>query len=302
MVTPIGYIDGNIDALENIRVPVLDRGFLYGDSIYEVFRTYNGIPFLYDEHYQRLLNSARLIGMNVTQSSEDIMDAVVKTLAKSDVQAGSDVYVRYQVTRGEGPIDLSPDLSQPTRLIVIIKDVPKWNPLHYSVGAKMAVPNLRRNAINSLDPNIKGGNYLNNIMALAEAKALGADDCVMLDANKRVSECSNSNIWFVIDDTIVTPELGNLVGLTRLSLMKLLKNAGLKAEEREIHHDELKEATECFITSATRDVMPVCSLRLESGQVMEFQEGGGTKTRQAMELYQQMVVNFISENSSRALF
>ena len=302
MVKAVGYIDGQIDLLENIKVPVLDRGFLYGDSIYEVFRTYEGIPFMYDEHYERLLNSASLIGMTITHSPEQIREAVMSTLAISEITPGEDIYVRYQITRGSGPIDLNPGLSENNRLIIIIKAVPQWNPDHYTRGMALAVPALRRNSVTSLDPNIKGGNYLNNILALAQAQKSGADDCVMLDANRKVTECSNSNVWFVLDDQIVTPLHGNLVGLTRKTLLRLLNDNGVVAVEREVDDDELQYASECFVTSATREVMPVRSLILESGERCDFELGGGTKTRRAMELYQEMLINFKRDNASLALF
>ena len=302
MVKAVGYIDGEIGALDSIKVPILDRGFLYGDSIYEVFRTYEGIPFMYDEHYERLLNSASLIGMNVSHRAEDILSAVRLTLAESEVSAGEDIYVRYQITRGSGPIDLNPDLSEGNRLIIIIKAVPSWNPNHYTHGAVLAVPVLRRNSVNSLDPNIKGGNYLNNIMALSQAREIGADDCVMLDANRKVTECSNSNVWFVIGDKVVTPKRGNLVGLTRKSLMSLFEQHGVDAQEREIDYEELAGAAECFVTSATREVMPISSLILENGEKVNFAPGGGPRTRKAMEIYQQMLDKFKKENTDKALF
>ena len=123
---PTGYIDGYIGPIEEIRVPVLDRGFLYGDSVYEVFRTYQGIPFLFDEHYQRLLNSARLCGMHISQTSDELVDAIKKTIAASDNDEREDVYVRYQITRGEGQVDLYPSPDLVSRLIIIVKPVPKW--------------------------------------------------------------------------------------------------------------------------------------------------------------------------------
>ena len=296
MVRAVGYVDGEIDWLENIRVPVTDRGFLYGDAIYEVFRTYQGKPFLYDEHYDRLLNSARLIGMNVSFSKEEILEKVKETLKKSEAKAGDEIYVRYQITRGSGPIDLNPDLADAQRLVIIIKEVPKWNPEHYQVGVRLAVPRILRNSVNNLDPNIKGGNYLNNILALTQAREMGADDCVMLDVQRNVTECSNSNFWCVIDGRFVTPALGNLVGLTRKSLVTLLSDAGLAVEETVLHYDELKSASECFVTSATREVMPVSELILEDGQRLHFPEGGGERTRQAKELYQKMLVEFVNGN------
>ena len=302
MVKAVGYVDGVIDQLENIRVPVTDRGFLYGDSIYEVFRTYQGIPFMYDEHYERLLNSAKLIGMDLDFSAAEILDRVVETLKIAEVEPGEDVYVRYQITRGSGPIDLTPDPSQSNRLVIIIKAIPKWNPDYYRSGMVLAVPELRRNSITNLDPNIKGGNYLNNILGLAQAKQRGADDCVMLDANNNVTECSNSNVWFVINDEIVTPKLGNLVGLTRKSLVSLLGKVGLSFAERSIHYEELIDASECFVTSATREVMPVKRLIKKDADHIDFPAGGGELTRKCQELYQQMLVEFINQNHHDALY
>jgi branched-chain amino acid aminotransferase len=302
MVKQVGNVDGIIDALENARIPVADRGFLYGDSVYEVFRTYHGLPFLFEEHYQRLLNSAALIGMDIKQSQKEILNSIRETVAASEPQLGEDVYVRYQITRGEGPIDLNPDLSESTRMVIIVKAIPKWNPQHYDVGMSLAVTQLRRNSVNSLDPNIKGGNYLNNIMALSEARKNGADDCLMLDADDLVTECSNSNIWFVLNGALVAPVAGNLDGLTRGSVVELATNNGLPLEQRPVHNDELAHAEECFVTSATREVMPVKSLRLVDGRVVEFEDGGGPLSRAVMNLYAEMLTDFVADNTESPWF
>ncbi|MBX2868796.1 MAG: aminotransferase class IV [Acidiferrobacterales bacterium] len=299
---PVGYIDGYIGPLNEIRVPVLDRGFLYGDSVYEVFRTYNGIPFLFNEHYDRLLNSAMLSGMQISQSKEALTQALKDTVSAIENPDREDVYVRYQVTRGEGPIDLTPDPDAVTRLIIIVKAVPSWKQEHYDLGMTMSVPRQRRNGINSLDPNIKGGNYMNNVLALAQSREQGVDECLMLDSRGMVTECSNSNVWFVMDDRVVTPLAGNLVGLTRKSLMSLLKESGVEAMERGVHSEELPNATECFVTSATREVMPVRSLVLENGEEIIFPEGGGEMTRMAMNLYAAMIGEFKSSHQSQAWF
>lgn len=299
---PTGYIDGFVGPLDQIRVPVLDRGFLYGDSIYEVFRTYNGIPFLFEEHYDRLLNSAMLSGMVISQSKDELVEALKKTVASCGNTDREDVYVRYQITRGEGPIDLSPDPKAQTRLIIIVKALPQWKQTHYDVGMTMSVPRQRRNGISSLDPNIKGGNYMNNVLALAQSKEQGVDECLMLDSKGMITECSNSNVWFVLDDKVVTPLAGNLVGLTRKSLLSLFNNAGIEALERGVHNEEIPNATECFVTSATREVMPVRSLVLENGTEMAFPEGGGKMTREGMSLYTNMIQRFVEDNQAQAWF
>ncbi len=302
MVKAVGYIDGSISNLTDTRIPVADRGFLYGDSVYEVFRTYSGIPFLFEEHYQRLLNSARLIEMDINQSKQEIIAAVKRSVRASLPAAGEDVYVRYQITRGEGPMDLDPALSLQTRLVIIVKAVPEWNQSLYEQGVVLAIPQLRRNSVNSLDPNIKGGNYLNNIIALGEAKKLGADDCLMLDAKGQVTECSNSNIWFVMGGQLITPAVGNLDGLTKRALIGLFADDDIAVVQRPIHSDQLAEATECFVTSATREVMPVRTLYSMDGNKIDFQTGGGKRTRQAMRIYRQMLADFVTKNKQDAWF
>ena len=185
-------VDGVVTLLEDARIPVLDRGFLYGDSVYEVFRTYQGVPFLYDEHWSRLQNSAGLIYMQLPMSSDELLTQVEAAMVFSGATAEKcDVYVRYAVTRGEGAIDLHPAASAANRLVIIVKALDAWNPDFYRTGVTLAVPNVRRNPETALSPNIKGGNYLNNVLGVVEARKLGADDCLMLNDAGLVTEASN---------------------------------------------------------------------------------------------------------------
>ena len=175
-------VDGTITATSDARVPVLDRGFLYGDSIYEVFRTYDGVPLFYDEHWARFTNSAALIRMDIGFSKTQLTEAIRATIAATGAPAlRKDVYVRYIVTRGEGPVDLYPAPDLETRYVIIVRPVPSWSPELYARGVTAAIAGTRRNPKTALDPNIKGGNYLNNVLGVMDARALGADDCVMLN-------------------------------------------------------------------------------------------------------------------------
>ncbi|HEY5622335.1 MAG TPA: aminotransferase class IV [Gammaproteobacteria bacterium] len=298
-------VDGVISRTVDARVPVMDRGFLYGDSIYEVFRTYGGVPLFYDEHWQRFENSASLIRMQLDLSREQMADEIRQTvLATHARELGRDVYVRFTVTRGEGPVDLYPDPKLPTRYVVIVKELHAWRDEYYKVGVRLAIPEVRRNPINALDPNIKGGNYLNNVLGVLEARALGADDCVMLNNAGYVTESSNSNVFFVIDDRIVTPAeaAGNLRGLTKAAVHEACRERGLETLERDIPGDELAAATECFITSATREVMPVVSLRLANGAELGFPAGGGPLTRRVMECYQQYLRAYLDAHAAESYF
>jgi len=298
-------VDGVISRTADAQIPVMDRGFLYGDSIYEVFRTYGGVPLFYDEHWARFENSASLIhmqlGLTKKQMTQEIRQTVLMTNA---AERGRDVYVRYIMTRGEGPVDLYPNPELVARYVIIVDELRDWRAEFYSQGVRLAIPEVLRNSSSALDPNIKGGNYLNNILGIIQARALGADDCVMLNDAGLVTESSNSNVFFVIDDKIVTPAetAGNLRGLTKVAVLEACREQGVPTKERDIAVDELVEATECFITSATREVMPVIGLRLLDGKQLDFPEGGGRQTRRVAECYKARLQAYVDDHAALSIF
>ena len=297
-------VNGVIAPTGESSIPVMDRGFLYGDSIYEVFRTYGGVPLFFDEHWARFENSANLIHLQLQLSRREMTEEIRRTFrASRAVDAGRDVYVRYTVTRGEGPVDLFPDPKLATRYVIIVKELHRWREAFYRRGVRLAVSRTRRNPINALNPNIKGGNYLNNVLGIIEARNLGADDCVMLNGAGLITESSNSNVFFVIDGDVVTPAdtAGHLRGLTRVALESACAAHGLGIVARDISLEDVAGATEGFITSATREVMPVLNLRLPGGRALEFPEGGGHLTRQAMKCYKAYVQAYLRDHEAQRL-
>ena len=302
-VRRMANVNGEITPLEEARISVLDRGFLYGDSVYEVFRTYSGVPLFCHEHFDRMENSARLVHMSVSQSRDQLLEEMRRTIAAADVPEGQDVYVRWHVTRGTGALDLVPARDLKTSYVIIVKEVPPWNPEFYSHGMRLAVTRTRRNPVEALSPDIKSGNYLNNILGVAEAVELGADDCLMLNPAGVVTEASNSNVFFVIDDRLVTPnaESGVLRGITKAAIQRLSAEQGFAVQETVIPASDLTRATECFVTSATREVMPVAALRLDSGEWREFLPGGGEVTRHVAKAYKDYVSRYVQENADLRL-
>lgn len=298
-------VDGLITRTEDARVPVMDRGFLYGDSIYEVFRTYGGVPLFYDEHWARFENSAALISLTLDLDKDQMAEEIRQTVRMSNAkQSGRDVYVRYTVTRGEGPVDLYPAENLKTRYVIIVKALHTWKAELYTEGVRLAITETKRNPITALDPNIKGGNYLNNVLGVIEARALDADDCLMLNHAGCVTEASNSNVFFVLDGKLVTPaeSSGNLRGLTKAAVRTACKANGLATFEKELTQAALIEATECFVTSATREVMPVRSLRLADGTELEFPAGGGALTQRAKAFYSEYVDAYVGANAQYSLY
>jgi branched-chain amino acid aminotransferase len=302
-----GYasVDSNITALDEATIPVTDRGFLYGDSVYEVFRTYSGVPFLGIEHWQRLQRSADLIDLRIRESMHDLHNEIARTIAAWHHNGGSgDVYVRYAYTRGGGPIEIypAPDLT-PLR-IIIVQSVPEWPVHHFREGVTLAIPPIRRNPIDALSPCIKGGNYLNNILGVLQARELGAEDCLFLNQKQNLTEASNSNVLFVIDGAVQTPSIqsGILSGLTKNIISELCSATGISYNETLLSINDVRSATECFITSATREIVPVRSLRFEDGEFLEFPEGGGTVTRMLQTRYKDYVIRYCQENIDSRLF
>jgi branched-chain amino acid aminotransferase len=296
-------VNGLITPLEEARISILDRGFLYGDSVYEVFRTYSGVPLFCHEHFERMENSARLISMVISQSREEMLDKMRQTAASANVPPGEDIYVRWHVTRGSGALDLVPAADLTSSYVIIVKEVPKWNSEFYSSGMKLAVTRVRRNPIEALSPDIKSGNYLNNILGVSEAVRLGADDCLMLNPAGNVTEASNSNVFFVIDGQLTTPsfESGVLRGITKAAIGRLSGAHGFQLHDRQLPASALAKATECFVTSATREVMPVVALRLESGEWREFPPGGGKMTRLVAQAYKEFVNRYVQEHAALRL-
>jgi len=260
---PTGFavnIDGEMfNDPSGARIPVLDRGFLYGDSIYEVLRTYNGVLFAVKEHFERLDRSASALALTIPLSREDMLSRIKDTMRAAD---NTESYVRIIVTRGAGEIGLDPGLADKPRVILFAKKLtlpPSWKS---GQGISVKITGIRRNYVGALNPAIKSGNYLNNILAMAEARAAGEDDAIMLDFKGRVTEGTTSNVFAAIDSKLCTPPLdvGILEGVTRKLLVKLSRDHGIEVDERHISAEDLKRADEIFFASTLKEVLPIVSL------------------------------------------
>lgn len=304
----VANVNGIITPASEAKISILDRGFLYGDSIYEVTRTYEGIPFFLEEHFDRLENSARLAKMKISQSREFLTNEIKKTVLESGVKKGEDVFIRYTITRGEGPLDLDPATALKTSYVIHVKEIPNWKKEFYTRGMILAVPSVIRNSPLSLDPNIKSGNYLNNILAVAESVELGGNDSLMLSLDGKLTEASNSNVAFVINGEVHSPlhepktSTGNLRGITKTLIGELAKSAGLKYQERAMYPEDCLKASECFVSSATREVMPVCGIILPKGEKKNYPEGGGSVIKKLQDEYQKYVKNFVLTQKNKAWF
>lgn len=251
-------INGQILSPSEAKISVFDRGFLFGDSVYEVTYSHKGSFLFLDEHLDRLWNSAALINMDLQISRADLVSMILETAKASNIQ---DCYVRVIVTRGEGELNIGPgDFNQ--NIVIYVKPNIVYPDSLYEKGLNLVLAKRPRNDRRSLDPNAKSGNYLNNVLAVQEARALGADDAIMANIEGNVTEGSTFNIWMVKDGIIKTPHPinGLLKGITRQKVLEICEREGLNHEEAVFSIEELKNADEIFITSSTKGVMPVYML------------------------------------------
>lgn len=249
-------INGSLVDPPDARVSVFDRGFLYGDSVYEVVRTYKGVPFELEAHLARLESSAARIHMQLPSD----LDTFRREIAAAHEASGNDdSYVRVVVTRGAGPIGLDPAMAQDPLRIVIAMELKPPGPEAYADGVKIALVSVRRNLRTAIDPAAKTGNYLNSVLALAEARERGAFEAVMLDHRDYVTEGASSNVFAVMERAVLTPPLdaGILEGVTRGVVFEVARRAGLRVLELPLTEAALEHADEVFITSSIREVVPV---------------------------------------------
>ena len=255
--------NGRLHSAAEPSVSPLNRGFLYGDAIYEVWRTYHGVIFGWAEHFTRLEKSARALHLMLPWGAAEMLAEIVRTVAafRSATSFRGEVYIRLQVSRGGGPIGLDPALADDAEFVLLVQPCPVNSADVLRTGLKLAIATtLRRNPIESLSPAWKTGNYLNNILGLREARSRGADDVVMLNLRGEITEAATSNIAFVREGEVFTPRLdvGILEGITRGILLREVAPAvGVRVSETVLRPSDLATMSECFLLSSTKDVTPV---------------------------------------------
>jgi branched-chain amino acid aminotransferase len=244
-------IDGLLVAPEQATISVFDRGFLYGDGVFEVLRTWDEVLVDLDAHLDRLFASAAALGLR-TLERDRVAEAVRHTVAS----AGSGEHrVRVIVTRGPGALVARAATLGPGHTIVIVEPLPA-QPSELSL-AVVDFPLPRRRG-----PAHKALAYLDHILARELAAAAGADEAVRLGPDGDVAECATSNVFVVAGGAVATPsvEIGILPGVTRARVLAACVRAGIAAKERRISLAEVYAADEIFVTSALRGVVPVTRL------------------------------------------
>ncbi len=269
------YVNGRITGDQDAVIPVLDHGFLYGEGVYEVMRTYNRKPFLYPLHMARMRNSAAMINLDIPFGDDDLLSRIGDTAhafyaGQGDAGQGMEMYIRVLVTRGVGPMTYDPASCPVPTLVIIIK--PQVDPPAeaFAKGVKVILVPVVRNHPFSINPLIKSNNLLNNALASQYAMRQGGFEAIMRNFRSEISECAQSNLFIVKNGLVLTPPIdaGLLAGITRAFVFEIGTACGVSVRERTLEDQDLFTADEMFLTSTTREIVPIVTVndsRIGSG-------------------------------------
>jgi branched-chain amino acid aminotransferase len=254
-------VNGRLSDQQHAVVSVFDHGFLYGEGIYETLRTYNGEPFLFERHMQRLRTSAQMLALAIPLTDGEIDARFRETMRAGGLgeRGGPDAYLRILVTRGVGELTYDPSACPTPSVVVIAK--PHVNPPAdaFEKGVRAALVPIVRNHPGSVNPLIKSNNLLNNALAMQEAFRRGGFEGIMRNYRGELAECTQSNLFIVKDCRALTPPIdaGLLPGITRAFLFEVGRDAGIEVGEAVLRDADLFGADEAFLTSTTREVTPI---------------------------------------------
>ncbi|MBN1673717.1 MAG: branched-chain-amino-acid transaminase [Kiritimatiellae bacterium] len=253
------YINGRLFAEKDAKISVFDHGLLYGDGVFEGIRTYNGRVFMLEEHLHRLYRSAKAITLNIPLEKDGMSKAVVRTCKANRTLNG---YVRLVVTRGVGTLGLNPFVCSKPQVIIIAANIQLYPKKLYEDGLKLVTVGTLRNHTESVSPNIKSLNYLNNIMAKIEAINAGVMEAIMLNPQGFVAEATGDNIFVVKGDRLRTPPIwaGALEGITRNVVMGLAAEQGYDVREETLTRYDLYTADEVFLTGTAAEIIGVVEI------------------------------------------
>ena len=224
-------VDGQLGSERDRLLSPLDQGFLFGASVYETVRTYDGVPFLVERHLKRLRESALALGIDIVESDETLTRRVYETLENSGNAESS---IRIVVSAGVGAIDYRQGSTKKPTIVVVVRPLPPFPESLYKDGATASFVSIMRAGRGNLSPRIKSSNLLNNLMALRQAHERGAYEALMLNPKGEVCEGSMSNVFVVTDATIATPPIsaGILEGITRELVVSIVREGGFDLEEQ----------------------------------------------------------------------
>jgi len=253
------FLNGRMVPEKQAVVSIFDHGFLYGDGVFEGIRAYNGRVFKLVEHIDRLYDSAHSIMLPISYTKDEMIKNVVDTVNANNL---NDAYIRLIVSRGTGDLGLDPEKCSGGIVAIIADTIALYPKEFYEEGLSVVTVATRSKSVDSLSPQIKSLNYLNNIMVKAEANRSGVLEAIMMTSQGYVCEGSGDNIFIYKKGKLTTPPsyLGILEGITRNTVIEIAKEEGIFVEERPFTRHDLYVADECFLTGTAAEVIPVTNV------------------------------------------
>ncbi len=281
---PLCMLNGVRLPLAEAQVSVLDRGFLFGDGVYEVLRIYAGKPWLADDHFARLARSLEQLGIRGVD-----IDRLRKQMHELIAAGPYREAVAYlQVTRGAAPRSHTfPAGTRPTELVWVQEITTSYAEQRDRGVAVSLQPDLRWKRCD-----IKTVNLLGNVLANQAAKEAGCAEAILYQEDGTISEASHSSFFGVLDGVVRTTPMspGILPGVTRKFVLGLIGELGLPVEERSLHRDDLPRASELFMTGTSMEVCPV--VRVDALTIADGKPG--PITRRLQEAYNRVLREFIA--------
>jgi len=248
----LAWLNGKICEIDDAKVSVQDRGFLFGDGVYDVIKIYNGNPFRLRSHLERLQRSCNAISIELPDSIGEV-ELVIRKLIKES--ACADGFIYMQVTRGCAPRDhYFPTGIEPTFLIYILDLGFPSLKTNFKLIECITLPDERW-----MNCYIKSTNLLPNVLALQKAKEAGAGEAILCRPDGTVTEGTRANIFAVIDGTVRTHPESRLIltGVTRNVVLDILQKASIPVSEEAFSIDDLRKASEVWTTSTGHEISPV---------------------------------------------
>lgn len=283
-------------------IPAFDRSYLYGDSLYEVIRTYRGTFLYMEEHLMRLAKSAELCHMRLSQSLSYYRDECEKTLRAFQAKPGlrdTEAYCRIVVSRGTGKIGFGTEnIFTPTTFTIIVQPLNPPTDAQWETGFRYRVVERIRNDRRAQDPAAKTGNYMNSLLAYLEGTAEGFHDSLLCDSQGFLTEGTTFNLFYVRRGIIATSPFtsGILDGITRKTTIGLARKMGFEVREVLFPKERLYEADEVFMTSTIKEVFPVVQI----DDVKIAQGKPGKITRELKQAFQEFSLNRVAKIIERS--
>ena len=256
MLIPIVYINGLFWTIDKANISVFDRGFTYGDGLFETMRVYSGKIFRLEYHLDRLFQSARSIFIELPMTRNEIRSAIYAAIKLNGL---SNSIVRLTVTRGELDSGVNVDYSSPPTIVILVKPVKAISKKTYKEG--IGIKLYKKSAIRTqgISNKIKSCNYLSNIILRENALKENFFEAILLDHNHNVTEGTISNIFIIKNNQLKTPITNEFVlsGIIRQAILDLCLENNIPFKEDLITERELYEADELFLTNSAIEILPV---------------------------------------------